>query len=68
MAALLSPDNTTRSQAEEQFGKIPVPVKLPNLVTMLRTHGASDEGCEKEMIPILADVVNAILPFCHDQT
>ncbi|KAL5476110.1 hypothetical protein EMCRGX_G026016 [Ephydatia muelleri] len=43
LAALLSPDNTTRSQAEEQFGKIPVPVKLPNLVTMLRTHGASDE-------------------------
>ena len=33
----------------------------------LMAISAVGEGCEKEMIPILADVVNAILPFCHDQ-
>ena len=33
----------------------------------LMAISAVGEGCEKEMIPILGDVVNAVLPFCHDQ-
>ncbi|CAI8000480.1 Importin-5 [Geodia barretti] len=40
---LLSGDNDTRNQAEEQFNGLALSVKLPHLVTALRALGASAE-------------------------
>jgi len=43
LAALLSPDNETRNQAEEQFTNLQAAIKVPHLVSAMRTHGASEE-------------------------
>ena len=28
---------------------------------------AIGEGCEKQMVSVLEEVVNYVLPFCHDE-
>ena len=33
---------------------------------MLMAISAIGEGCEKQVQPILGDVVTAVLPFCRD--
>ena len=34
---------------------------------MLMAISAVGEGCEKQVQPILGDVVQAVLPYCQDQ-
>jgi hypothetical protein len=60
-------------------GKVILPHIIRNITSMLRSEdwhcrhamlmaiSAVGEGCEKQVQPILGDVVQAVLPYCQDQ-